>query len=229
MRRWLTTLLLLSLWLFGAPTPTPGQPGGAAGVPLPAAEGDRVLERIRTTAENLQQFSAAFVQHRQSRLLRNPLVSEGLIYFVRGGKMLIAIDKPSPFKIRIEDERLEVIRPSAGVVQRSRLAGAARVLGDLLALGGPSAAWPVAAPLRRVAADGAERYVVTLTPSPEAGAPGLAAVEITVDAGRLLPQRIHLQQTDGDFTTLELEFLTVNTPLPPEIFAIEPAEATIQR
>ena len=57
----------------------------------------------------LEGLEAKFVERKKLALLKAPLVSEGTIYYTKGGYMARHVEKPAKSKVRISPTKLEVI------------------------------------------------------------------------------------------------------------------------
>lgn len=84
-------------------------------VASPAAAGDQLPERptdARTLLEAMARvkgLEASFVERKKLALLKAPLVSEGRIFYTKGGFMTRVVDKPIASTVRIGPTKLEVI------------------------------------------------------------------------------------------------------------------------
>jgi hypothetical protein len=84
-------------------------------MPVPAAAAAEGAERPTDARSLLQAMSkvsgleARFVERKQLALLKAPLVTEGRIYYTRGGHMARVVEKPIPSTVRIGPTKLEVI------------------------------------------------------------------------------------------------------------------------
>jgi hypothetical protein len=86
-------------------------PVGIAAPAVSAAEPERPTD-ARSLLQAMSQVSgleAKFVERKQLALLKAPLVSEGRIYYTRGGYMARVVDKPLASTVRIGPTKLEVI------------------------------------------------------------------------------------------------------------------------
>lgn len=105
MRRFSTALGLLLLSLVPsvafAAEPAPAQAVGAVAAPADA----RALFKAMASLEGLE---AKFREEKKLALLRAPLVSEGRLFYLRGGYLARLTEKPSPVTVRITPTALEV-------------------------------------------------------------------------------------------------------------------------
>lgn len=205
---WLGLLLLTALL-----------PGIAGTQPGPKEE-DRILAQIKSRAETVGTFVATFRQKRLTRLLREPLLSEGLIYFEQDGNMLMQINKPSSLKLLFEGQYLTIINSKQALVYKKRLSATDRMMTTWIGFGLPLAAMKQQFNVRLAAPIENNRYRLTLTPQQEDLAQHIAAIEIEVDIDNLLPTQVVISETGGDRTTVDLNFLSINEPLPTGIFTI---------
>lgn len=97
-------VLMLPLLAF-VPTSTAGAADAVAEQPTDARS---LLEKLSTVSG----LEARFVEKKKLALLKAPLVSEGRIYYTRGGYMARMVEKPITSTVRIGPTKLEVIDES---------------------------------------------------------------------------------------------------------------------
>ncbi len=69
---------------------------------------NQVLENIKKREQNLKTFTAKFVQTKKTFLLREPIESEGLIYFERPDKVLFKVKHPSPMIVLFKKGQMQI-------------------------------------------------------------------------------------------------------------------------
>jgi outer membrane lipoprotein-sorting protein len=194
--------------------------GIAAAQSGPAGNTEEILARIETRVQNVSTFAAHFTQKRVSKLLSEPLVSQGSIYFARDGKMLMQIDTPSTLKVLFEGQYLTVVNPERVLVHKKRISATDRMMTLWMDFGKQLTAKDRPYNVQLTASPGNKGYRLTLTPQREDLARHIAAITIDVDAANLLPAQVVISEPGGDQTTLQLRFLSINKPLPDGIFTI---------
>jgi len=199
----------------------------AAGAPhvgtaelLPVSDAEGLLADIQARATTIDTLAATFRQHRFSRLLREPLVSEGLIYFQRNGKTLIQIDTPEPSQILIQGQSVTIVNPAMALVRKTRLSGSDRMLQAWLAGGAELDNLKQQYDLRLAQSSKGDRYTLQMTPKDSQMARHIASVEIQVHRNVLLPEQIVITTPKGDRTTMQMRVVSLNEPLPAGIFDI---------
>jgi len=66
-----------------------------------------------------------------------------------------------------------------------------------------------------------DSYHLKLIPKIKAIARYIDSIEVVVSSKHWLPEGIHFKEVKGDYTSIRLEFTSINEPLPPGIFTID--------
>ena len=99
MKRWVLMLPLLAVAPLARPAPA------SADAPERPTDARSLLQAM----SKVSGLEARFVERKQLALLKAPLVTEGRIYYTRGGHMARVVEKPLPSTVRIGPTKLEVI------------------------------------------------------------------------------------------------------------------------
>jgi Outer membrane lipoprotein carrier protein LolA-like len=103
MRLWISSLFAVGLTLagvsLGAAEPPPAHPTASA---------PKDARGLFTAMASIPGLEAKFREEKKLALLRAPLVSEGRLYYKRGGYLARVTEKPSPASVRITPSTLEV-------------------------------------------------------------------------------------------------------------------------
>jgi len=182
---------------------------------------ERVLAEIKAQAATIKTLVVQFKQERISRLLRKPLISEGLIYFERGGKMLTQINSPSALQLLMENDYVTVVNHDLGVVQKKRLSRSDQMIKTWLEWDVSIESIKTQYNLRLTTLLKLNRYKLQLAPKEEKIARRIAAIEIEINTDTLMPEQIMIQTTNGDRTSVQLHVVSINEPMPAGIFDIE--------
>ncbi len=159
----------------------------------PLTDPDQVLADIKTQASTIKTLVVQFNQERISRLLRKPLISEGLIYFERDGKMLTRVNSPAALQLLMEDQYVTVVNPELGVVKKRRLSRSDQMI--KMWLDGEASIEKIKQhyDLRLTKLVNLNRYRLAMAPKEEKIARHIAVVEIEINTGTLLPEQIIIQ------------------------------------
>lgn len=185
---------------------------------------EEVIKNIQIKEKSLQTFVAKFVQVKQSRLLKKPLYSEGLIYFDRAGKMLWKTIKPSPFVVLIINDSLYLDYPDMGKTQKRNVGRSARLLKEYFGLGQSIEA------LRQLyemdLSHGKNPNVVSLrlVPKRKVISKRIEAIEVVINTKNWLPEQVCFKEAKGDYTSLKLYFTLANADLPEGTFSLPSAD-----
>jgi len=187
----------------------------------PPADPDQVLTRIKARTTTVKTLVASFRQERFSRLLEEPLISEGLIYFERDGMILMQVDTPSSLQLLIEGQSVTVVDAELGLVKKMRLSRLNQTIKTWLAWDAPLEHLKQQYDLQLTEQLNHKRYKLQMTPKAANIARHITAIEVQVSADVLLPEQIIIKSTKGDRTSVRLRFVSINEPLPDGIFDIE--------
>lgn len=181
-----------------------------------------ILAKIKTQEQSMKTFTAAFSQTKKTQLLKAPLLSRGMIYFDNDGRLLFQVTSPSPLTVLFAGGELIVWYPDLSKVEK-RYVGA-RAVTKYFGIGNT-----VEELKKQYHIEGAQEakkqyYRLKLTPRGEEMAHRIEAIEVEVRRDTWLPATIHFREKGGDFTTVTLDFMSINKPLPPDIFTIDMPE-----
>ena len=178
----------------------------------------QVIENIKKREQNLKTFTAKFVQTKKTFLLREPIESEGLIYFERPDKVLFKVKHPSPMIVLIKKGQMQIYYPDFSKFEKRDIEGAGEIIKKYFGIGQSLEALKKEFQLKIISAT--DRYDLQLIPKKAAIAKRIDVIEITVNAKTWLLERIHFKESKGDYTTIRLHFTSINQPLSPGIFSI---------
>lgn len=189
-----------------------------------ASELSRVIKKIKEKEKTLQTFTARFVQTKRTYLLQEPLHSEGLIYFDSKGKMLWKVTTPSPLEVLLKDNLLIIHYPDLSESKERRLGRTDKILKKYFGIGQSIEELKKQYEIQLMPAADSQHYHLKLIPKRKAIAKHIDTIEVVVDSQDWLPERVHFKEVKGDYTSLMLQFTSVNEPLPPDIFTINHVE-----
>lgn len=207
MRKYLSVVVILPILLF------------PLGQLWAADDLNGILEKIKTRERSLKTFIATFSQTKKTQLLKEPLLSVGMIYFDNRGRLLFQVTSPSPVTILFKGGELITWYPDLSKSQK-RYVGAGAVkkyfgLGNTV----EELKKQYHIELSPQAKEG--HYRLKFTPRTESMAKGIETIEVEGRRDTWLPATIHFREKGGDSTTIKLDFMSINKPLPPDIFKID--------
>jgi len=182
-----------------------------------------VVARIKEHEATLKTFTAAFQQTKKTALLKKPLESQGLVYFDSKGKLLLSVTSPSRVKILFENGRMTVYDPDTLEAQE-RYLGSESMVKKYFGIGASMEELKKQYALELLPQKHARDYHLRLTPKAKAMAEHIQTIDVCVSSNQWLPQRIEVRETDGDVTSIMLDFTSINVPLPQDTFEIEVRE-----
>lgn len=216
--RGLRLVPLIVMWLACTALTSWGPPVRS---PLAGDEPDPRLEALLTSIKererSLKTFTARFFQTRKTRVLKEPLLSEGLVYFDAEGKMLLEVTRPAPFKVLFKDNFLTLYDPESRAVQE-RYLGPGDFFKRVFGLGGTVDDLRGQYTITLVSETPPEGYHLRLVPRQGRLAGRIAAIETAVRSKDWVPVWVSVRESEGDQTDIRIEYTSFNEPLPQGIF-----------
>lgn len=189
--------------------------------PKPDQELNRVIKNIKEKEKNLKTFTAKFRQTRKTHLLREPLYSEGMIYFDSSGKLLMKVTSPSPLLILFKKNTLLIYYPEISKAEKRYIGNTENIIKKYFGIGQTGEALKKEYEIQLSTNQESDGYNLSMVPKQDAVARHIERIEVLVNPETWLPERIFLTEVKGDQSTLWLQFDSINQPLPPGIFSID--------
>jgi len=180
-----------------------------------------VMENIKEKEKNLKTFTAKFSQTKKTSLLREPLHSEGIIYFDSSGKMLLKVISPSPLITLLKDGMLLTYYPDVSKTEERYLGRTDTILKKYFGIGQSIEELRKQYTIQLVSKTHSESYHLKLIPKMKPIKKYINSIEVEVSPKHWLPNHIHFKETKGDYTSLKLDFISINEPLPRGIFQVD--------
>ena len=188
---------------------------------------DWIMANIKEKEKNLKTFTARMVQTKKTRLLRDPLHSEGFICFDYTGKTLLKITEPSPLIVLLKDNMLVLYYPDLSKVKETYIGN--NVLRKYFGIGQSVEELHKRYVIRLMSETPSDGYHLELIPKHKTIAKHIDSIEVTVNPENWLPQRICFKEKAGDWSDIRLEFISVNEPLPAGVFTFNFPEKEEER
>jgi outer membrane lipoprotein-sorting protein len=189
--------------------------------PQPETELSWVMKNIKEKEKNLKTFIARFVQTKKTYLLREPLHSEGIIYFDSSGKMLLKVISPSPLITLFKDSRLFIYYPDISKTEERYLGRTDTIFTKYFGMGQSFEELKKQYAIQLVSKTHSDSYHLKLIPKTKPIKKYIDSIEVVVSPKHWLPNHIHFKETKGDYTSLTLHFISINEPLPQGIFQVD--------
>lgn len=189
--------------------------------PKPDQELNRVIKNIKEKGKNLKTFTAKFRQTRKTHLLREPLYSEGMIYFDSSGKLLMKVTSPSPLLILFKKNTLLIYYPEISKAEKRYIGNTENIIKKYFGIGQTGEALKKEYEIQLSTNQESDGYYLNMLPKKNAISKYIKRIEVLVNPETWLPERIFLTEVKGDQSTLWLQFDSINQPLPPGIFSID--------
>ena len=206
----ITLFLFLSLFLRFDPV-SPSEKGMDEETEL-----NWVLKNVKQAELELNTFAAKMVQIRKTQLLKSPLRSEGFIYFDHNGKMLFEVTSPSPMKLLFKKDRVLIYYPDIAKMEE-RVVGRS-ILREYFGIGASIEELQKQYSITLISKPAKEGYHLKLVPKKERMGRYIESIEVMVKPNSWLPEWIHFREKDGDWISIQLEFTSINEPLPQNVF-----------
>jgi outer membrane lipoprotein carrier protein len=182
---------------------------------------DALVERVRKEQADIDTMRARFTQHKESELLLAPHDSEGLFLYKAPDRVRWEYRAPEPRVMTIrgeemltyypEEQRAEAVSIGRITEQVFKYLGAAGSLETLMKYFSVSAEFPETV---------GDPYHLTLLPRYESVRKRLQSMELWIDGGSFLPDRVRYVEKAGDVTEYRFDDLEVNVEVPDSRFEI---------
>jgi outer membrane lipoprotein-sorting protein len=179
------------------------------------------MKRIKERERSLRTLTARFVQLKKTCLLKEPLRSEGEIYFNRTGKMLLRIISPSLLIVLLKANTLLTFYPDLSKTEEIYLGSTHDIFKEYFGIGQSIEELQKQYEIQLVSKTDSDGYRLKLIPKMKATTRYIETIEVVVSPKNWLPEQIHFKEVKGDNTSLSLQFISINEPLPQNIFKID--------
>ena len=184
----------------------------------PESDLSRIINHIKEKEKTLKTFTATFKQTKTSELLREPLHSEGLIYFDMSGGMLMKVIAPSPLVLLLKENQLILHYPDLARVERKTFGKSDDMFRKYFGIGESVKTLKTKFEIELVKNSSSTRYHLKMIPKKRLGTKHMARIDVLVNPTHWLPEQIHFKEKNGDYTTIQMQFTSINEPLPSNIF-----------
>jgi len=188
--------------------------------PEPDLKLDQVIKRIKTKEKSLKTVIAKYRQTKKTYLLHEPLHSEGLIYFDSSGKLLMKVTSPSPLMILFKHNTFLVYYPEISKAEKRYVGNVENIIRKYLGIGQSAEALKEQYTIQPTTKTKSGGYYLKMIPQKQAVAKHIDSIEVFINQATWLPKQIVFTEAKGDQTTLWLQFISINQPLPSGIFSI---------
>lgn len=179
------------------------------------------MKGIKERERSLRTFTARFVQLKKTCLLKEPLRSEGVIYFDRTGKMLLKIISPSPLIVLLKANTMVTFYPDLSKTEELYLGSIHDIFKEYFGIGQSIEELQRQYTIQLVSKIDSDVFRLKLIPKMKTITKYIETIEIVVSSKDWLPEQIHFKEVKGDNTSISLQFTSINEPLPSGIFTID--------
>jgi outer membrane lipoprotein carrier protein len=184
---------------------------------------DSILRQLARTQREVEDFTADLIQEKRISLLRENVVSHGVIQFKRPNKVLIELFNPDPSLMVVDGNSLWHYFKRERVAQRYRVDSTPMLNRYLMILDNPlTGEWAELASIRR------EGDFAVLEMVPGEAEAIFSKITFWVSTHDWLIRKLALHEKSGDLTILSYENIRVNTGIPDSHFTLDlPADVEI--
>ncbi|MBN1847764.1 MAG: outer membrane lipoprotein carrier protein LolA [Deltaproteobacteria bacterium] len=187
--------------------------------PLSEAEARQILMKIKDKEKDLRTFIAQVKQVKQTQLFKEPLHSEGMIYFDHSGRLLLKMTQPSPVIVFFNNDRLYIHYPDYGKTEETYIGN--HFFEKYFGVGTSIDGFYEQYMVEIFPATGGGLYQLKMLPKEERMAKKIEMIEVIFRKDDMLPEQVRILEKDGDDTTINLKFISINQPLPKDIFDMD--------
>jgi outer membrane lipoprotein-sorting protein len=212
-KRWLEFLMILSLpVVLSVQNVAQGQP-----------DKDFILRQLARVQSEVEDFAANLIQEKRLSLLKNTIISHGVIAFKRPDKVLIELFDPDPCLMVVDGNFLWLFFKRERVAQRYSVGNNPLLKRYLMILENPfKGEWGQFTSIEK------EGDVVVLDVIPGEAESIFSRITFWVSTQNWLIKKLALYEKTGDLTILSYENIRVNTGIPDSHFTVDlPADVEI--
>jgi outer membrane lipoprotein-sorting protein len=181
---------------------------------------DEIYAKSRGVESSLKTVTARFTETTTTAMLSTPIVSHGTLAVVRPDRIVLRYADPDPHAVLIDGAQMTFAWPSRGIVRRSDI-GAARARVDKYFVDkNPDELRHAFKIVTVVAADPANTWHMTMTPTRSQISQGLARLHLWIDRTSLLLTAMRMEFPNGDAKLMTFENVQVNGTVDPNLFSI---------
>ena len=190
----------------------------------PESELSWVIKKIKEKEATLKTFAATFKQTKTSDLLREPLYSEGVVYFDIDGGILMKVTSPSPLTFLLKENQQVVYYPDLSRIEKKSFGKKGDIFRQYLGIGESVETLKTKFEIEMVANSTAKHYHLKLLPKQRKLARHIKEIDVVVDSSHWLPEQIQFKGKEGDCTTIRMQYTAIDEPLSSDIFQIKMPE-----
>lgn len=227
-RTLLAALLILPAAASGVtqePLPDPRQPDLT-----PSQKLEKLVERVRLEHSRVETLEADFTQSKESALLIEPDLSEGVFSYSAPDRVRWEYLSPIPMSLLIYGEEMTTWFRDLGQAERTNIGGKSqRVLEYMGASSSLDTLLEYFTVTLTLPRDTTRPYILELSPKFEQVERRLRGMIVWIDADRFLPIGVRYIEADGDVTEYRFNNMRVNSELPADRFELDlPSETDLR-
>ncbi len=201
------------------PVPVPGEealPPNLHGTDKLAA----LVQRVSTIQASITTLTASFEQTKTSRLLVAPSVSRGKFYYQAPDRLRWEYESPRPMTVLLAGGVATTYRPAEKRAERVEVGRMQRRIFRFLSAAEPLEKLEGNFNFTFIDPGAGGNYTLKLVPTTHAIKKRMKSVEVVIDRQTLLPVAVSYVEADGDSTAYSFSNVKVNTPQPPDLYAL---------
>lgn len=183
---------------------------------------EQLLSHVRERQQSIETLRAAFVEHKESSLLLEPVEARGEFYFRAPDRVRWEYEAPERMILVIRDGELTSWYQDLDQARRMRIGRQSQQVLRFLGMGSSVdellGYFDVA---MRLPGETGEHYRLVLTPRYARIAKRVSELTVWIDAESYLPTRFRYVEPDGDTTDYRFLELRVNEPMSADLFRLD--------
>lgn len=179
-----------------------------------------VVTRIKNIEARLRTFEAKFHQIQKSRMFEDIVESQGIIYYSADGRLRFSVLRPAPLTVLMEGEWITIHDPESGRTQRHHVGPRKNMLKRFFGVGEPLEQFNKRFDVRAAANAPLPGYTLTMSPKKSLLARKVQQITAIVDDRTWLPRQVVIQQSEAEWSRMDLDFISVNKSLPADAFVL---------
>jgi len=179
-------------------------------------EGDRIVEKLKSRLEQIEDFSAIIVQEKRIAIFNSAIVSSGLLKWKKPGRLFIAMNPPDVSQLFFSENVLWLYYPDEKIAEKY-------VLKDNQKQFNPFSFFTLIQRLRegddvQIITEQTGSVVLELKPSGHL----FKKIKLWFSKKDLLMEKVEMFETDGDRTIITYSNTIINSGISDEVFRFIP-------
>jgi len=181
---------------------------------------DEIYRRGQAFEQGLRTITAKFTETSTSRLLKQPLVANGVLAVERPSKIALHYQAPEVRTILIDGNTMRMEWPSRELTQRKDIGATMARIQKYFVGASPKELRSHFDIVAEVDPKSAEHWLVHMTPTRRQIKAGIARIDLRIAQGSSMLTSMQITFPNGDVKAMTFTDVVTNEPIAPELFRL---------